>query len=159
MPVPPRLVTAGRVGRPHGLDGSFWVEEAGHDLPAGTTVTVRGVERRVERRAGTAERPLIRLVGIVDRSAAAALTGELVLLSELDAPLAQGEWLAADLEGCLVPGFGRVARVVCAPSCDLLELDDGTLVPLVSDAVRSIDIERRRIEIDRRFLGEEASEA
>jgi 16S rRNA processing protein RimM len=159
MPVPPRLVTAGRVGRPHGLDGSFWVEQAGHELPVGTIVRVSGVERRVVRRAGTDERPLLRLDGIDDRDAAAGLTGELLLLSELEAPLRDGEWLAGDLEGCLVPGFGRVARVVGGPSCDLLELDDGTLVPLVSDAVRCIDLERGRIEIDRDFLGGEASEA
>jgi 16S rRNA processing protein RimM len=159
MPARSRLVTAGRVGRPHGLDGSFWVEAPAHDIPNGTTVNVCGVERRVERRAGTAERPLLRLGGISDRDAAAALTGELLLVDERDSPLAEGEWLAGDLEGCLVPGLGRVSRVVGAPSCDLLELEDGTLVPLVSDAVRSIDLESGRIEIDRRFLGEEAREA
>jgi 16S rRNA processing protein RimM len=30
------------------------------------------------------------------------------------------------------------------------------LVPLVSDAVRSVDIERREIDIDMHFLGEDA---
>ena len=29
------------------------------------------------------------------------------------------------------------------------------LVPLVSDAVREVDIERKRIEIDLKFLGED----
>ena len=47
----------------------------------------------------------------------------------------------------------RSARVLAGPSCDVLELDDGTLVPLVTDAVKAVDAERRRIEIDRRFLG------
>jgi 16S rRNA processing protein RimM len=159
MPASPRLVTAGRVGRPHGLDGSFWVEAPTHELATGTALSVRGVERRVERRAGSDERPLLRLGGISDRDGAAALSGELLLISEHDAPLAEGEWLAGDLEGCLVAGLGRVSRVVGAPSCDLLELEDGTLVPLVSDAVRSIDLENGRIEIDRDFLGEEAREA
>ena len=55
--------------------------------------------------------------------------------------------------GCTVEGGGTVSRVLAGPSCDVLELDDGTLVPLVTDAVRSVDAERRRIEIDRRFLG------
>lgn len=90
-----------------------------------------------------------------DRDAAAALRGEPLLLSELEAPLEDGEWLAGDLEGCLVPGLGRVTRVVGAPSCELLELEDGTLVPLIADAVRSVDLEARRIEVDRRFLGRE----
>ena len=159
MPASPRLVTAGRVGRPHGLDGSFWVEATAHELATGTAVSVCGVERRVERRAGTPERPLLRLGGIADREGAAAITGELILVSERDAPLEEGEWLAGELEGCLVAGLGRVSRVVGAPSCDLLELEDGTLVPLVSDAVRSIDLENGRIEIDRHFLGEETGEA
>ena len=35
----------------------------------------------------------------------------------------------------------------------VLELEDGTLVPLVSDAVRSVDFAARRIEIDEDFLG------
>ena len=38
------LVTAGRVGKPHGLDGSFYVEGASHPLPAGTAVTVESFE-------------------------------------------------------------------------------------------------------------------
>jgi len=155
MPDPPRLVTAGRVGRPHGLDGSFWVEAAAHALAPGTPVTVSGVERLVERRAGTEARPLVRLHGVEDRGAAAALGGELLLVSEHDAPLTEGEWLAADLEGCLVPGLGRVSRVLGAPSCDLLELEDGTLVPLIPDAVRSVDLESGRIEVDHRFLDQE----
>ena len=155
MPAQPRLVTVGRVGRPHGLDGSFWVEEAAHPLAAGTAVQVSGARRTVERRAGTDARPLVRLEGVEEREAAASLTGKLVLVQEREAPLAADEWLAGDLEGCVVEGLGRVTRVVGAPSCDLLELDDGTLVPLVSDAVRSIDVESRRIEVDHRFLGRE----
>ena len=39
------------------------------------------------------------------------------------------------------------------PTCDLLELEDGTLVPLVGDAVSRVDTEARVIEIDRQFLG------
>jgi 16S rRNA processing protein RimM len=155
MPDPPRLVTAGRIGRPHGLDGSFWVESATHGLAAGTAVSVSGVERLVARRAGTDARPLVRLHGVDSREAAAAIGGELLLVSEHDTPLTEGEWLASDLEGCLVPGLGRVCRVLGAPSCDLLELEDGTLVPLIADAVRSIDLENGRIEVDHRFLGQE----
>ncbi|MBA3298451.1 MAG: hypothetical protein H0U24_00055 [Thermoleophilaceae bacterium] len=154
MPTQGRLVTAGRVGRPHGLDGSFKVERPEHALTIGTAVEVAGIERLVERRAGTAERPLVRLDGVGDRAGAEALRGELLLVRDAEAPANQAkEWLAADLEGCLVAGLGRVRRVVGAPSCDLLELEDGTLVPMISDAVVSIDLAERRIEVDRRFLG------
>lgn len=159
MPPEERLVTAGRVGRPHGLDGSFKVDSPAHPLKVGTAVSVLGAERVVERRAGTDERPLIRLRGVGDRDTAAALRGELLLVRESEAPLAEMEWLAADLVGCLVPGLGRVARVLAGSSCDVLELEDGTLVPLVSDAVMSVDVPEGRIEVARSFLGlEEAKE-
>jgi 16S rRNA processing protein RimM len=148
-----RLVTAGRVGRPHGLDGSFHVELPAHPLGVGTQVTVQGGERAVSRRAGTDDRPLVRLAGVDDRDAAATLRGELLLVRESEAPLGDAEWLVTDLVGCVVPGVGRVERVLDAPSCDLLELEDGTLVPLVSDAIRSVDVEGGRIEVDGRFLG------
>jgi 16S rRNA processing protein RimM len=44
------------------------------------------------------------------------------------------------------------------PSCEALEVEraDGgeLLVPLVRDAVRSIDVEARRIDVDVGFLGQ-----
>ena len=148
-----RLVTAGRVGRPHGLDGSFAVLDPQAELAVGTLVSVAGRERRVEHRAGTDERPLLRLEGIADRARAVALGGELLLVSDSQAPLGEGEWLAAELVGCQVEGLGAVRRVLPAPSCAVLELESGTLVPLIADAVRTVDLSRRRISIDRRFLG------
>ena len=147
------LVPVGRVGRPHGRDGSFWVEGAEHSLPEGAVVTIAGREARVERRAGTDSRPLVRLSGIEDRDAAAELRGQSLLMAQEDAPLSEGEWLSADLVGCEVPGLGSVRRVIAAPSCDLLEVgDDAVLVPFVSDAIRRVDTEARVIEVDREFL-------
>lgn len=148
-----RLVTAGRVGRAHGLDGSFKVNGARCELVAGLVVTVGGTARRVERVAGTASRPLIRLEGITDREAVAALMGEEVQVAEREAELEEGEYLVADLVGCRVEGLGPVLRVLNGPSCDVLELSDGVLVPLIADAVTAVDVERRSIEIDRAFLG------
>ena len=43
-----RLSYAGRVGRPHGLDGSFAVREPRERLEVGTIVTVAGRARAVE---------------------------------------------------------------------------------------------------------------
>jgi len=149
-----RLVPVGRVGKPHGLDGSFYVARASHPLPKGMTVLIAGSRRRIERRAGIDDRPLLRLSGIVDRDAAAALTGEALLADIADAPLDAGEYLAADLIGCDVPGVGEVSRVVEAPSCDVLEAGpEGTLIPFISDAIKRIDLEARRIEVDLGFLG------
>ncbi|HYP48149.1 MAG TPA: hypothetical protein VEQ61_05880, partial [Thermoleophilaceae bacterium] len=63
-----------------------------------------------------------------------------------------GEFVAGDLVGCRVGGAGVVRRVVRGPAHPLLELEDGTLVPFVADAVRSVDVESRTVDIDPRFL-------
>jgi 16S rRNA processing protein RimM len=71
------LVTAGRVGKPHGRDGSFYVEGAMHPLAAGTSVLVGERRHEISRRAGTDKRPLIRLSGLDD---AGPLRGEPLLV-------------------------------------------------------------------------------
>ena len=141
------LVTAGRVGKPHGLDGSFYVDSPRHELPEGAELTVGGRTHLVARRAGTDERPLIRLADVDDPR---ALRGELLLIED---ELAEGEWLAADLVGSRVPGLGTVTQVVDAPSCSILELEDGTLIPFVSDAIERVDLDAGEIHVRADFLG------
>jgi 16S rRNA processing protein RimM len=101
----------------------------------------------VVRRAGTDERPLIRLAGLDDPG---ALRGELLLVED---ELGKDEWLAADLVGCRVPGQGAVTQVIDGVSCSVLELEDGTLVPFVSDAIERVDLEAREIHVNEAFLG------
>lgn len=148
-----RLVVAGRVGRAHGLDGSFKVNGPQREFVPGLVVTVAGVERRVERAAGTARHPLIRLHGIGDREGAQALGGEALRVAEAETPLEEGEFRIEELVGCLVEEVGRVERVLPGSSCDVLEIEGGVLVPLITDAVVEIDLGARRIEVDRAFLG------
>lgn len=144
-------VTAGIVGRAHGLDGSFYVERISEPLPLGTEVTVAGRRARVERHAGTDDRPILRLSDAADRNAAEALRGEPILIDGGD--LAEDEYLKADLVGCEIPGLGSVRRVIAAPSCDILEVGDAALlVPFISDAIRSVDTDARVIEVDPAFL-------
>jgi 16S rRNA processing protein RimM len=140
-------ISAGRVGRAHGRDGSFWVDDPASSFELGSRVRIAGAEHEVVRREGSDDRPLIRLAGIDDP---ARLRGEVLLAEgELD----EGEYLVSDLVGCEVPGIGRVERVLDGPSCDVLEIGpDAVLVPLVGDAVKRIDLEARIIEIDRGFL-------
>ena len=140
-------MTAGRVGKPHGLGGSFYVDAARHALPEGVTVTIGSRTYSLDRRAGTDDRPLIRLAGVSD---AGPLRGELLLVED---QLAEDEWLASDLVGCAVPGLGTVTQVVDAPTCSVLELEDGTLIPFVSDAVERVDLEAREIVVRPGFLG------
>jgi 16S rRNA processing protein RimM len=139
------LVTAGRVGKPHGRDGSFYVEEAAHPLPLDSGVFIRDRPHTILRRAGTDSRPLIRLSGVDDPG---ALRDELVLVDE---QLGSEEWLASDLIGCSVPGHGRVLKVLDGPSCSVLEVSDGLLVPFVSDAIESVG--KGEIVVNEDFLG------
>jgi 16S rRNA processing protein RimM len=147
-----RKVSAGLVGRPHGLDGSFHVVHPSEDLAEGTELEVAGRPVVVERRAGTGERPIIRISGVGDRDSAGALRGERLMVDAGE--LAEDEYLVDDLVGCDVPGLGEVRAVISGPSCDVLEVgEERTLVPLVSDAVTRIDLGTRVIEVDRAFLG------
>jgi 16S rRNA processing protein RimM len=139
-------VTAGRVGKPHGRDGSFYVDGPKHELPEGLEIVLGAGTHRIGRRAGTDQRPLIRLDGVDDPR---SLRGEMLLVED---ELGEGEWLAADLVGCTVPGLGTVERVIDAPSCSVLELDDGTLLPFVSQAIERVDTEAREIHVRPGFL-------
>ena len=112
-----------------------------------TQLTVAGRTHRVDRRAGTDERPLLRLAGVDDPR---PLRGELLLVED---ELGEGEWLASDLVGLTVPDVGEVAAVIDSPSCSLLELTDGTLIPFISDAVTEIDLDAGEIRVNREFLG------
>ena len=159
-------LSAGTVGSPHGLDGSVHIIRPRAELlTLGGAVVVAGVERQIVRRAGTDARPIIRLEGFGDRTAAEGLRGEELMVGRDRAPaLEEDEWWAEDLQGCSVHdrdrAVGTVSRLLALPSCEVLEVaradgDGQLLVPLVSDAVRSVDIEARSIDIDLRFLGEE----
>lgn len=141
-------VTAGRVGKAHGRDGSFYVEQAQSEFAVGMQVTIAGRDFEVERRAGIDDRPIIRLAGVEDPR---ELRDELILVEDR---LEQNEYLVSDLVGCEVPGLGYVERVLDAPSCALLEVgEEQHLIPLIGDAVKRVDLEKRIIEVDREFLG------
>ena len=148
---------AGRVGRAHGLDGSFYVTEpVAHLLVAGAEI--RGLGAIVVRK-GTDDKLLIRLAVTTTKEAVEALRGaELLVSPEHAPPLEEDEFWAEDLEGCAVVDgdrtLGTVARMLPLPSCEALELEDGTLVPLVRDCVRSVDIAAKRIDVDLAFVGE-----
>jgi 16S rRNA processing protein RimM len=156
---------AGRVGRPHGLDGSFHVVTPNSGLLGVVShVTVGGRELEIVRQAGTASRPILRLDGCEDREAAEALRGEeLMVPRDAAPPLEPDEWWAEDLVGCAVHDAGRpvgvVRNLLALPSCEVLEVQrEGEtadlLVPLIGDAVREVDVQARAIEIDLQFLGE-----
>jgi 16S rRNA processing protein RimM len=156
---------AGRVGRPHGLDGSFHVTRPNAPLLRDAAHVMIGEhEFEVTRRAGTDRSPILRVAGHEDRTAAEGLRGQDVLVARTEAPeLGPDEWWAEDLAGCRVRDgereVGVVRQLLELPSCEVLEVERAgggeLLVPLVSDAVREVDLDQRAIDIDLRFLGEE----
>ncbi|MDX6696807.1 MAG: rRNA processing protein RimM [Solirubrobacteraceae bacterium] len=151
----------GHVGRAHGLDGSFYVTRPRSDLlVTGRAVLVAGRTREIVRRAGTDDRPIVRLADTTSRTEVEALRGEALLVPRTDLPsLGPDEWWPDDLVGCrVVDGsvpVGVVTAVSGLPSCDVLEVardGDTVLVPLVRDAVRSVDVGAKRVDVDMGFV-------
>jgi 16S rRNA processing protein RimM len=160
------LLACGRVGRPHGLDGSFHVTRPrARLLVLGARVLVAGAWREVVRRSGTEDRPVLRLEGVAGREAVEALRGEDLWLARTDAPeLEEDEWYVEDLVGLrVVDGdvvVGEVAEVLPLPANEVLVCPrpgrPDLLVPLIRDAVRAVDVEGGVVDVDLAFLGEEA---
>ncbi len=127
-------------------------------LAEGVPLRVGDTPARIESRKGTEDRPILRLDVAPDRTAVEALRGAELVVDRASAPaLGEDEYWADDLVGCLVADgsreLGTVRAMLALPSCEALELDTGLLVPLVRDAIRSIDVEARRIDVDGGFLG------
>jgi 16S rRNA processing protein RimM len=167
---PPELLAVGRVGRPHGLDGSFYVTQPRERLLEATEELIvrEGEAVAIVRRDGTTARPILKLAGVGSREAVEALRGADLLVPRAATPaLEDDEWLAEDLVGCrVVDGeqvVGVVAKLLPYPSCELLEVQrpepgaKALLVPLIGDAVRTVDVGAKIIDINLTFLGEDAS--
>jgi 16S rRNA processing protein RimM len=158
------LLHAGRIGRPHGLDGSFYVTQPRAALlEAGRMLLVGDREDEIVRRAGTEARPIVRLASCTSRTAAEALRGTDLHVSRAEAPeLEEDEWWPEQLEGCAVHDgeieVGVVRELRALPSCEVLHVTregrEELLVPLIRDAVRSVDVDAKRIDVDLKFLGE-----
>ena len=145
----PELVTVGRVGKPHGLDGGFFVEDASDRedvFAAGATVYAGGEPATVVvARRGSGRRPVIRLDRHVERGAELAVTR-----ASLPALVDADEFYVFQLVGLSVEEetgrlLGRVREVLEYPGNDVLELDSGASLPLVEACVRQVDLTGGRI--------------
>jgi 16S rRNA processing protein RimM len=152
--LPAELVRIGRVGRPHGVDGAFVVEEASEDpqrFEVGAEVLVDGEPARVtvSRQVG-GRRRAIKLDRPVER-------GTLLSVRREDlAPLPDDAFYVSDLIGLqVVDEHGNVVGVVRdvnhGPANDALELDSGLLLPLVEDCIREVDVDGGRVRLNPGF--------
>ncbi len=130
-----RLLEVGRIGRPHGVRGEVTVTLVTNRLErlaVGSELqTDRGTLRVVSCRPHQ-QRHLVAFSGIDGRAEADALRGLALRAAPIDDP---AELWVHELIGARVIdqhgiGRGSVAHVVAGPAGDLLELADGTLVPL-----------------------------
>jgi 16S rRNA processing protein RimM len=148
-------VTIGRVGRPHGIDGAFFVEQPSDDARWWTTgahFLAAGAPVEVVAHRRSSGRPVIRVEPHVERGA--------LLEVERDQlpPTGEDEWYAFELVGLEVVEeggrvLGSVRAVIPGVANDVLELEDDLLLPMVEDCIRSIDVAAGRIEIAKGFAG------
>jgi 16S rRNA processing protein RimM len=160
----PERIVVGRVGRPHGLDGSVYLEGHGGVVPlrAGTDVEVGGRRAVIVERRGTAERPILRLDLADDHDGAQAIRGHEVTVPAAALPVIErDEFFHVDLIGCAVRSghreLGTVRDVLAYPANDILDVraDDGSeplLIPFAEDVVTGIDISERVVTIREDFL-------
>ena len=147
------LVKVGRVGKPHGLDGSFFVEHASEEesrFAKGVTLHVDGEPAQVVASKRSRGRPVIKLDREAPRGAELA-----VPRTELP-PTREDEYYEFQLLGLEVieedgRALGRVTALHPGPANDALELDTGLLLPLVAACVQQVDLEASRIQVARGF--------
>ncbi len=142
-------VTVGRVGRPHGLDGSFVVEDASEDagrFAEGAVLYAAGEPMRVVASKRAGGRPVVRLDRPLERGAELAVRRE-----DLPEP-EEDTWYAFQLVGLQAVeeggrALGRVTDVQPGVANDVLELEGGLLLPFVDACVRDVDLAAGRIVI------------
>jgi 16S rRNA processing protein RimM len=140
-------VQVGKVGRPHGLEGAFVVEEASDDparFAVGVTLLVAGKPAQIVESKKAGGRPVIRFDRDVERGA--SIEVERSALPEPE----EHEYYAFQLVGLEVEEadgrkLGRVTEVTSGPANDVLELDTGLALPLVDACVQEVDLDAGRI--------------
>jgi len=151
----PDAVVVGRVGKSHGIDGSFVVEQASETralFAVGAKLLVEGGEATVVGSKQARGRPVIRLDRRVERGAALAVPRAAL------APTDDDEYYVFQLVGLEVSEegggvLGRVTDVTPGVANDVLALDSGLLLPMVEECVLSVDLEAGTVLVAPGFSG------
>jgi 16S rRNA processing protein RimM len=151
----PERVIVGRVGKSHGLDGSFVVEDASatpERFEVGAKLLVDGKAVTVVAARQARGRPVIRLDRRVPRGAALEVGREsLEQTAEDEYYVFQLVGLRVEVEGGET--LGTVSDVAPGVANDVLELDSGLLLPMVEDCVLQVDLLGGRIVVAPGFSG------
>ncbi len=152
-------VVVGRIAKAHGVRGEVAVEvrsDNPHRFADGASVFLEdGRTLTVNASRSHSGRLLVMFEGVLDRSAADALRGKMLVVPESMLPeLPQGEYWPHQLAGCDVVtemgrALGSIAEVIPNPSNDLWVAKDAagheTLVPARKEVVVEVDIAGKRI--------------
>ena len=148
-------VVIGRVGKSHGLDGSFVVEGASETrelFAKGARLVVEGEDATIVGSKQARGRPVIRLDRRVPRGAALEVPRRAL------APTGEDEYYVFQLVGLEVaeeggPVLGTVTDVAPGVANDVLELDSGHLLPMVEECVVAVDLDGGKIVVAPGFRG------
>lgn len=148
-------VAIGKVGRPHGIDGAFFVEQPSDDerwWKTGARFFAGGTPVEVVAHRTSSGRPVIKVEPPAER-------GVLLEVDRVDLPATgEDEYYAFELLGLQVVeetgrSLGTVEAVTPGVANDVLELDSGVLLPMVEDCIRVVDVAGGRIEVAEGFAG------
>lgn len=173
----PSVLTVATLTKVHGIRGELKLRcepdilELLRDVAAeAETVTLRmpdtGDEYEVTFASvrGHHSAPIVAIDGVEDRAGAEEFRGALVCLPREVLPEPdEDEYFLADLVGCIVHDaatgavIGRATKAEALPANVVvtirLEAGETVLAPLVTDAMPTVDVTARRIDLDCEFLG------
>ena len=173
----PDVLAVATLAKTHGIRGELrikcnleYVDFLRDVADEGHTVTLRLPESGDEYEVtfasvrGSDDSPIVKIDGIDNRTDAEPFRGAQVCLArELIPAPEEDEYFLADLEDCEVFDslnghlLGRVTKAEALPANTVLtiKLIGGAMLyaPLANDAVPTVDVEARRIEVNSDFLG------
>tara|TARA_B100000686_G_C16590919_1_gene863292 strand:- start:492 stop:971 length:480 start_codon:yes stop_codon:yes gene_type:complete len=146
-------VSVGFAGRSHGRDGSFVVEQASEraeQFGVGSKLYVDRKESCVVSSKIAGGRVVVKLdIPVLQGTAIEIRKSELPILEENSYYVFQLVGLVVFTEGGM--RLGRIVDVLSKPANDVIELEDGALLPLVRSCVIEVNSELNRVVISESF--------